>query len=399
LKCNASSPLGRRAFLQLSGLAAVSSCLPLWAFAAYAPPTHRLHIRNAEVELAPGRRITTNTYNGQLPGPLLRATVGQQVAVDVYNETDQSEQIHWQGQRLADPATAVIPARSRRRMEFIPQRPGLFVYHSLAVAGTDLSAGLYSGQAGALLVDARDHGPVVSQVVVLKGYEPFMQRTARGIDVGYGALTVNGRIPGGGAALRARVGEQVLLHVLNADAMESYRLELPGHVFAFERTARAVDGLELSPGECVSAWVVVNGTADWALRAADPTSVRPESVPGDSAETFELVLTRLQAARSGFNRWAVNGTSFSLGDARPVTQLRRGGRYRLRIHNTSDEIVPLHLQGHRLLTAGTVKDVTVIGARQQAEVDFVADSPGRTLLHSTRQLQSDFGLAALFDYA
>jgi len=88
----------------------------------------------------------------------------------------------------------------------------------------------------------------------------------------------------------------------------------------------------------------------------------------------------------------------------------------LKIHNASDEVVPLHLQRHRLQVVrgaggvaaagpaegaragGVLRDVVAVGARQQLEVDFVADSPGPALLHCTRQLHSDFGLVALIDY-
>ena len=434
MKCNASSLPGRRAFLRLSGLAAAGSCLEPLASAAgrgtaATHPTCVLRIRNGEVELAAGHRLTTTTYNGQLPGPALRAVVGQRVLVDVYNETDTTEQIHWQGQSLADAAASVVPAHGLRRMEFTPRRPGLYLYHSQVVAAANLQAGLYSGQAGALLVEPRNHLGRYDRewVVVLKGCEPFMRRTARGFEVGYGALTLNGRLPGGSAPLRARTGERVLLHVLNAGATESCSLELPGHHFE----VAALDGcpvpgpatvaaLQLSPGERVSAYVVMKRPAGWVVReSGDSTSdLRCFGSTGlsDPDETRSLVLTRQEAARSGFNCWSVNGTSFSTADPRPVFRVRRGHRYRLKIHNTSDEIIPLHLQRHRLQSVmaaggaaaegstdrstagGILKDVVTVGARRTLEVDFVADSPGPALLHCTRQLHADFGLVALIDY-
>jgi FtsP/CotA-like multicopper oxidase with cupredoxin domain len=444
LKCNASSLLGRRAFLQLSSLAAAGSCLELASAAerdAGAPhPTHVLRIRKGEVELAQGRCITTTTYNGQLPGPPLRATVGQRVLVDVYNETDTTEQIHWQGQTLADAAASVVPAHGLRRMEFTPRRAGVYLYHSQVVAAANLQAGLYSGQAGALLVEPRSHAGRYDRewVVVLKGCEPFMRRTARGCEVAYSALTVNGRLPGHGTALRARTGERVLLHVLNAGATESYSLELPGHDFEITAldgcpvpAATRVAALHLRPGERVSAYVVVKRPTGWLLRetahsTSDPRYFGPTAL-SEPDETRSLVLTRHEAARSGFNRWSVNGVSFSTADPQPAFRVRLGYRYRLKIHNTSDEVVPLHLQRHRLqvvrgdsagasavraLAAGLVaagpadgsraggvlRDVVAVGARQQLEVDFVADSPGPALLHCTRQLHSDFGLVALIDY-
>src|SRR5690242_19843251 len=100
LKCNpfrcppvlqgpaSASALGRRAFLKLSGVAALSSCLRPLArstapVASSTDPTHVLRIRRTQVELSPGRCITTLTFNDQLPAPLLRGTVGQPMRVDI----------------------------------------------------------------------------------------------------------------------------------------------------------------------------------------------------------------------------------------------------------------------------------------------------------------------------
>lgn len=436
VKCNASSQFGRRAFLQLSGLAAAGSYLgPLASAAEPASPaphaTHTLHIRRGEVELAPGRRITTTTYNGQLPGPALRATVGQQVRVDVCNETDTTEQIHWQGQSLADATTAIVPAYSWRRMEFTPERAGLYLYHSQVVAATDLGAGLYSGQAGALLVEPGQHPGRYDRewLVVLKGCEPFMRRTGRGYEVGYSALTINGRLPGHSPPLRVNTGDRVLLHVLNAGATEVYCLELPGHVFEIT----ALDGysvpmparvaaLHLAPGQRVSAYVVMSQPGAWRVREAadsmldltdfhapglsehgaplaDATHGRAAPAGAEFPDaTFAMVLARHPAARSGLNRWSVNGVSFSSADPQPAFRVRAGLRYRLQIHNTSDEVIPLHLRGHRLQMHGVLRDVVAIGAQQRVEVDFLAEGRGPASFHCTRQLHADFGLRALFDY-
>jgi FtsP/CotA-like multicopper oxidase with cupredoxin domain len=123
-------------------------------------------------------------------------------------------------------------------------------------------------------------------------------------------------------------------------------------------------------------------------------------VPGATlaGATIAMVLTRHPAARSGLNRWSVNGMSFSSADPQPSFRVRAGSRYRLQIHNTSDEIIPLHLQRHRLQMNGVLRDVVAIGAQQRVEVDFLAEGRGPALFHCTRQLHADFGLRALFDY-
>lgn len=357
-----------------------------------------LRIRTGEIELAPCHRIITTTYNGRFPGPVLHATVGQPFCVDVRNETDSTERIHWQGQELAD---AVVPPHSRRRMEFTPGRAGLYLYHSEVVAAADLRAGLYSSQAGALLVEpARKPGRYDREwFVVLKGCEPFMRRTLRGCEVGYSAITLNGRLAGHGEPLRANTGERILVHVLNAGATETYHLELPGHVFeivALDGNALAMPlrtgALRLSPGERICAHVVFGGAERWLVRETEPVATRFDGVNESTPDgMLPLVLTRHAAARSGFNRWSINGTQ-------PTFRVTPGALYRLRIHNTSDEHIPLHLQRHRLKVHGVFKDVVVVGAHQRLEVDFQADGRGSALLHCTRQLQSDFGLRALINY-
>jgi FtsP/CotA-like multicopper oxidase with cupredoxin domain len=218
--------------------------------------------------------------------------------------------------------------------------------------------------------------------------------------------------------VRINSGERVLLHVLNASATEPRSLALPGHSFE----VIALDGnpvpsrtrvttLQVSPAERVSAIVEapagMHAPAEWIMR--DPGTEGWDYTRFGSGRTSEpdallgMVLTRHDAARSGFNSWSINGTSFSATEPRPLFRLSSGLRYRLRIHNTSDEILPLHLQRHRLEvvkvagtpTAGVLKDVVTLGPRQQLEVDFVADNAGPALFYCTRQLHRDFGLMAL----
>jgi FtsP/CotA-like multicopper oxidase with cupredoxin domain len=359
-------------------------------------PTQVLRIRKGEIELAPCHRIITTTYNGQFPGPTLRATVGQPFCVDVCNDTDTTERIHWQGQYLAD---GVVPPHSRRRMEFTPGRAGLYLYHSEVVAAADLRAGLYSGQVGALLVEPRKPERCEREWwVVLKGTEPFMRRTSSGCEVGYSAITVNGRLPGHGEPLRANTGERIRVLVLNAGATETYSLELPNHVFeivALDGTTLAaplrVSTLRLSPGERVCAHVVLKSPERWVVRESDPVATRFDGVNAGTPEgVLPLVLARHAAARSGFNRWSING-------AQPTLRVKRGALYRLQIHNTSNEHIPLHLQRHQLQVNGAWKDVVVVGPQQRLEVDFRSERRGAALLHCTRQLQSDFGLRALIE--
>jgi len=44
--------------------------------------------------------VSTVAYNGQFPGPLLRLAEGRSVTVDILNDTDSPEQLHWHGQKV-----------------------------------------------------------------------------------------------------------------------------------------------------------------------------------------------------------------------------------------------------------------------------------------------------------
>jgi FtsP/CotA-like multicopper oxidase with cupredoxin domain len=123
-------------------------------------------------------------------------------------------------------------------------------------------------------------------------------------------------------------------------------------------------------------------------------------------QVFDLTFAKDNAAADGFNRWTVNNVSFSDSQMKPMFQVKQGKRYRLRMHNASDDIHPIHLHRHSFEltrvagqpTSGVMKDVVMLGGYQEMEVDFVADNPGLTLFHCHQQLHMDFGFMALFEY-
>src|ERR1035438_8277703 len=95
------------------------------------PADYTLTIAVKPVELAPKRIVSTTTYNGQFPGPLLRFKEGQPVTIDINNQTDTPEQLHWHGQFLstdvdgaAEVGTPFIPAHGSRRITFVPKPSG-----------------------------------------------------------------------------------------------------------------------------------------------------------------------------------------------------------------------------------------------------------------------------------
>ena len=82
----------RRDFLRMSGATAFAANFPgitraiaQETMGAEGRADYTIHIATGLVELAPDRIISTTTYNGQFPGPLIRLKEGQRVIVDIHN--------------------------------------------------------------------------------------------------------------------------------------------------------------------------------------------------------------------------------------------------------------------------------------------------------------------------
>lgn len=488
-------PIDRRAFLKLGGCAAFAGGAPSWLRATAALPStplegkpdYRLRMARSLIELAPDHIVSTTAYNGQFPGPLIRLKEGQRVVVDVYNDTDMPEQLHWHGQTVpvdvdgsAEEGTPSIPAHGMRRLSFIPGPAGFRFYHSHVLAGSDLSAGQYSGQVGPVYIEPRhEPGNYDREVfLTLKEFDPFFSKggdmamdflqpsarepsleqrgesamkasltsgRAKGYEVGYQAFAINGRMLGAGEPIRVKPGERVLLQVLNGSATEIRSLALPGHTFK----VIALDGnpvphpadvpvLWIGTAERITAIVEMKHPGTWILGDLDdddrahgmgivveyaghrgkPQWIKPTPFAWDyrrfalpNANTIEpdqiidMTFAKENAADNGFNRWTINDAAFDMKTMRPTFRLQHGKRYRLRLHNASDDIHPMHLHRHSFeitriagqATGGVIKDVAMLGGYQSMELDFTADRRGLSLFHCHMQLHMDFGFMALFD--
>ena len=279
---------------------------------------YTLHIRTSPIEIAHNRIISVTNYNGQFPGPLLRLKEGQPVTVDIFNDTDSPEQLHWHGQKVStdvdgasEEGTPFIPPHGKRRIEFTPQPSGFRFYHTHNRAGANLSAGQYSGQVGPVYIEPQnDPGKYDREVfLVMKEFEPTFSRGGdmamdfltpagpvralkaigesamkaslakgmpKGYEVGYRSFTINGRMLGHGGPIRVKPGQRVLFHVLNGSATEIRSLALPGHTFQVialdgNRVPRPaqVPVLWLGTAERISAIVEMNHPGVWIMGDLD----------------------------------------------------------------------------------------------------------------------------------
>ena len=313
----------RRSLLKLAGATALSGAMmgSAKAQSSIDPASsskggadHTIRIGAGLVELAPDRIISTTTYNGQFPGPLLRFKEAQRTIVDIHNDTDTPEQLHWHGQTVpvdvdgaSEEGTPFIPAHGMRRIAFTPGPAGLRFYHTHLTPGADLSSGQYGGQVGTVYVEPKhEPGRYDREVfLMLKEFQPALSRggdmdmdflapAARikaleeagesamraslamgmphGFEVGYSLFSINGRLLGHGEPIRVKPGERVLFHVVNGSATEIRSLALPEHRFEVVAldgnpvpTPTQVPVLWLGTAERVSAIVEMNHPGVWVM--------------------------------------------------------------------------------------------------------------------------------------
>jgi FtsP/CotA-like multicopper oxidase with cupredoxin domain len=366
--------------------------------------------------------------------------------VDVHNDARELDIVHWHGLHIPsdvdgaiEQGTPPVLPRSLRRYAFTPDPAGTRWYHSHGMAHRNLSKSTYSGQFGLCIVGDDNHpGQYDVEVpILLKEFDPYFRREGP-LDVEFRTFTINGRIAGAAEPIRVKASQRVLLRILNASATLHHRLALPRHQFL----VTALDGnpvprpsrvpiIDVSPGERVDAIVEMNAPGVWwlgelrnaqrdagmaiAVEYADqpgPPRWEPQrpfawsyGLFGGTEEPREPDerLTLVFRAKPDGHHWTINGKSYPETD--PIL-VRQGRRYRWILDNQSANDHPVHLHRHSFEVvrvgdermSGVWKDVVVVPAWKQAEVDVPAIHPGLSLFHCHQQFHMDMGFMAMMRY-
>ena len=407
----------------------------------------KLRIQEMTLDLGPHHSIKTIGYNGQIPGPLLRVKEGKPVIVEVVNDTNDDELVHWHGLHIPsevdgahEEGTPHVPRHGSRRYEFTPRPAGTRWYHSHTMPGRNLHMGTYSGQFGMLIIEpAGDPGRYDLEVpILLHEWEPAFS-TDGPLDIQYKVGSINGKVLGSGEPIRVQRSQRVLFRILNASATEQHQVALPGHRFH----VIALDGnpvsqgtplatIDVAPGERVDAIVEMNNPGVWILGethdrernkgmgivveyANQQGKPRWEPVPlipwdytsfggHDAAPEPDGRIPLVFKADEGGHHYTINGKMYP--HTEPIV-VKADRRYRMILDNQSADPHPVHLHRHtweitsfdKKPTSGVLKDVVVVPAWKQVEVDFMANNPGTTLFHCHQQFHMDFGFMTVMQYS
>lgn len=261
-----------------------------------------------------GKSLPMYGYNGQIPGPMIRAMQGTTITVDVQNNIDLPTTIHWHGIRLEngndgvpDVTQEVIEPDGTFRYTVVFPDEGIYWYHPHVREDIEQDMGLY----GNLLVLPQEddaYAPVnASEVVVLDD----LLLDDNGNNVPYGVRNANFGLMGrfGNTFLvngdtsyerTFKKGSIVRFYFTNVASARPFRIVIPGarmklvgaDVGRYEKES-FIDSLTLGPAERGIVDVYFAKTGAYSLRHESP--VRTEDM-GTIVVTDDAASPNLKSA-------------------------------------------------------------------------------------------------------
>ena len=380
-------------------------------------------------------------YNGQLPGPTIRARIGDTLRVQLINELEEPTTIHWHGLELPNEMDGVpwmkapVQPGESFTYEFVLSQSGTFWYHPHFNTAQQVDRGLY----GVLVVEDPAE-PAVDQdlALVLDGWSEFQgalgddhhARSQQGIVTQW---LVNGAL---NPTLEVKGGSLVRVRVLNASSAGYLDLRAPelNHIASDQGllpALRTPDRLVLGPGDRAELLFRVGEddialqTGPWSLNggatvldAAPPWSkVRtlatlavsePATAPAMPSFPWQdlpptpdpgyrdLVYTFSGSPYTG--TWVINGERFPNVT---IHTIPAGQPRIIEVRNLSPTEHPFHLHGmvFEVLSVNgqapayrQVEDTINVGIRQRVRLRVVANHPGDWMAHCHILTHADDGM-------
>lgn len=193
-----------------------------------------------------GVSATAMTYNGTVPGPLIRVTEGDQVRIIVRNKLPEATTVHWHGVEVPN-AMDGVPGMTQDPIEpgetfvyeFTARPAGTFMYHSHYEGDRQVGAGLYAP----LIIDPltpEADPPDVDVTLMLsewlvRGSATYAAMPMSGMEPNY--FTINGKAFPATETVHARVGQTVRLRLIGIGQFIH-----PMHLHGFSFRVVAIDG-------------------------------------------------------------------------------------------------------------------------------------------------------------
>jgi FtsP/CotA-like multicopper oxidase with cupredoxin domain len=273
--------------------------------------TASLTAQPAQIDLG-GPIVPTLAYGDTVPGPLIRANIGDELVIAVSNRLDSPTSVHWHGIALrndmdgAEPATPNIPGGQDFTYRFSVPNSGTYWAHPHT--GLEEDTGLYLP---VIVDDPTESNYDAEWIVVLDDWtdgigkspqqlyadlsgpnKSAMPNMPAGPAVGRGRATpttpdpgigtsdllggdagdimypyylINGRIPSAPTSFNAKPGQRIRIRFINTGSDTAFRVALAGH----EMTVTHTDGYPVVPTQVDALLIGMAERYDVIVTAAD----------------------------------------------------------------------------------------------------------------------------------
>lgn len=230
----------------------------------------------AKWEVEPGRIVDAWTYNGQVPGPMIRVNVGDNVRVVIDNQLPMGTDVHWHGidtpnnmDGVAPLTQPLIKSGEGFVYEFVATKPAIGMYHAHHHGQMQVPNGLF----GVFIIGETPlpYGKTVSGVTIPTELELELAADFPMVlnDAGVIGFSLNGKSFPATEPYVFDVGDWFVVHYYN----EGLQIH-PMHLHQFEQLVFAKDGIPLdqpywadtvnvAPGERYSILVNVVDPGAW----------------------------------------------------------------------------------------------------------------------------------------
>ena len=385
------------------------------------------------------------SYNGRIPGPVIRAKQGTTLVVDFLNALKEPSSIHWHGLRIdnamdgvpgvtQDPVAPGENFNYRLKLE----DAGTFWYHPHFNSSEQLERGLK----GVFIVEEKDPPPwsqdliwLIDDWLLQKDGNIYPQfNTGRDLmhDGRWGNVpTVNGKFQ---PAFQVTPGERIRLRLINGANARVFAPRIAGlaaNVIAVDgkpvTRVFPLDRFLLAPGNRIDlditiprqaaayTYVVEDSFSRKPFQLATLTVAQSEPVPTPEftppteagfipAQLFEAVnvektwdLNAVRGGKFGIG-WTMNQKLWPDADKADYSP---GIPRKIVFKNSSSRLHPMHIHGvfFRVLARNGqqavetfTRDTVLVGPRESVTIGFVPEHPGIWLTHCHIQSHAEAGM-------
>lgn len=392
--------------------------------------------------LLPGKPAAVWAYNGTVPGPTLRAKVGDQIVVHFKNNLPESTTIHWHGMRVPANMDGMVEIKPGATYDYTFKAldAGTYWYHPHMATAKQVERGLY----GAVVIDdgvaakvgaSEDRVAILDDVLIKADSGQLDESTNARIDMmgREGNLALVNGAPAG-QTLTAAPGARILLRLVNAANARYFKLAVPGGKVTqvggdrgLLDVAAAQDSLLLVPGQRAMVVAEVPAGAQVTLRAepyeraasagktpgADLLMLAPSAeakvvapalpvapgsppaAPGAFSVTRSIVLNEAMDTKTMAMKFTINGKVFP--NVPPIAA-KPGDIQAWDVENASEMDHPFHVHGFFFWRQGddqwrdTVNVVAKSKRRFLVQFDDRAGAAGMWVYHCHILEHADAGM-------